>query len=73
MNGRMDGFVPPKLDLNVQSGVLPDDKLCIDFNQALKSITKQSTKDKGMQLGTDLSSQENTVSVDKFFRQQYNM
>lgn len=49
MNGRMDGFVPPKLDLNVQSGVLPDDnKLCIDFNQALKSITKQSTKDKGM-------------------------
>lgn len=48
MNGRMDGFVPPKLDLNVQSGVLPDNKLCIDFNQALKSITKQSTKDKGM-------------------------
>lgn len=49
MNGRMHGFVPAKLDLNVQSGVLPDDnKFCTEFNRALKLITKQSTLDKVM-------------------------
>lgn len=47
MNGRMDGFVPPKLDINVQSGVLPDDnKLCIDFNQTSVQNHKGTVKKK---------------------------